>query len=137
MIVSSCLIMFSYFFSEPHELLVQSDVNNKQCFDCCKNYVKNWDFPGSPLLKIPLSLQVAEDLTPGGGTQKGLPSGSVVKNPPANAGAWGDGGSIPGWRQSPGGGNGNPLQYCLENPRTEVPGGLQSMGLQSQTRFSD
>ena len=33
-----------------------------------------------------------------------------------NAGAVGDGGSIPGWGRSPGGGNGNPLQYsCLEN----------------------
>ena len=25
-------------------------------------------------------------------------------------------GSIPGWERSPGGGHGNPLQYCLENP---------------------
>ena len=39
----------------------------------------------------------------------------MVKNPPANAG---DAGSIPGSGRSPGGGNGNPLQYsCLENPR--------------------
>ena len=38
----------------------------------------------------------------------------VVKNPPANTG---DSGSIPGSGRSPGGGNGNPLQYsCLENP---------------------
>ena len=37
----------------------------------------------------------------------------VAKNPPANAE---DLGSIPGWGRSPGGGNGNPLQYsCLEN----------------------
>ena len=37
----------------------------------------------------------------------------VVKNPPANAR---DTGSIPGLGRSPGGGNGNPLQYsCLEN----------------------
>ena len=29
----------------------------------------------------------------------------------------GDSGLIPGWGRSPGGGNGNPLQYsCLENP---------------------
>ena len=29
----------------------------------------------------------------------------------------GDLGSTPGWGRSPGGGNGNPLQYaCLENP---------------------
>ena len=36
-----------------------------------------------------------------------------VKNPSDNAG---DAGSIPGWRRSPGEGNGNPLQYsCLEN----------------------
>ena len=38
----------------------------------------------------------------------------MVKNPPANIG---DAGSIPGSGRSPGGGNGNPLQYsCLENP---------------------
>ena len=43
----------------------------------------------------------------------GFPGGSVVKNPPANAG---DAGSIPGSGRSPGVGNGNPLQYsCLEN----------------------
>ena len=35
-----------------------------------------------------------------------FPGGSVVKNPPANAG---DIGSIPGWRRSPGEGNDNPL----------------------------
>ena len=37
-----------------------------------------------------------------------FPGGSVVKNPPANAG---DMGLIPGWGKSPGEGNGNPLQY--------------------------
>ena len=43
-------------------------------------------------------------------------SGSVVKKLSANAGDAGDLGSIPGSRRSPGGGNGNPLQYsCLEN----------------------
>ena len=42
-------------------------------------------------------------------------------------------GSIPGSERSPGGGYGNPLQYfCQENPMTEEPGGLQSMGLQSR-----
>ena len=47
----------------------------------------------------------------------GLPGGSVVKNPPANAGDPGDVGSIPGTGRSPRGRNGNPLQYsCLENP---------------------
>ena len=41
----------------------------------------------------------------------------VVKNLPTNAGDIRDAGSIPGWRRSPGGGNGNPLQSsCLENP---------------------
>ena len=44
----------------------------------------------------------------------GFLGGSVVKNPPANAG---DTGSIPGLGRSPGEGNGNTLQYsCLENP---------------------
>ena len=41
----------------------------------------------------------------------------VVKNLPANAGDIKDAGSIPRLGRSPGGGNGNPLQYsCLENP---------------------
>ena len=48
---------------------------------------------------------------------RGFPDGSVVKNPPANAGDARDVGSIPGSESSPGVGNGNPLQYsCLENP---------------------
>ena len=39
------------------------------------------------------------------------------KIPPANAGDAGNVGSVPGWERSPGGGNGNPLQYsCLGNP---------------------
>ena len=39
----------------------------------------------------------------------------MVKNVPANAGCARDGGSIPGWRRSPGVGNDNPLQYsCLK-----------------------
>ena len=42
--------------------------------------------------------------------QEGFPSGSVVKNPPANVGF------IPGSGRSPGEGNSNPLQYsCLGN----------------------
>ena len=47
----------------------------------------------------------------------GFPGSTVVKNPPASAGDVGDVGSIPGSGRSPGGGNGNPLQYsCLRNP---------------------
>ena len=55
----------------------------------------------------------------------------VVKNLLANAGDIRDTGLIHGSGRSPGGGHGNPLQYyCLENPWTEEPGGLQFMGLQ-------
>ena len=44
----------------------------------------------------------------------GFFGGSVVKNPPANAG---DVGSIPESGRYPGEGNGNPLQYfCLGKP---------------------
>ena len=40
----------------------------------------------------------------------------VVRNPPANAGDVRDMGSIPGLGRTPGGGDGNSLQYsCLEN----------------------
>ena len=41
----------------------------------------------------------------------GFPGGSVVKNPPANAGDTGDWGLVPGLGRSPGEGNGNSLQY--------------------------
>ena len=47
----------------------------------------------------------------------GFPGGAVAENLPVNAGDARDSGSIPGSGRSPGGGNGNPLQYsCLENP---------------------
>ena len=47
----------------------------------------------------------------------GSPSGSAVKNLPANARDTGDWGLIPGLGRSPGGGHGNPLQHpCLESP---------------------
>ena len=51
----------------------------------------------------------------------------IKKNLPANAGDAGNTGSIPGLGRSPEGENGNLLWKI---PRTEKPGGLQSMGLQ-------
>ena len=49
----------------------------------------------------------------------GFPSGSAIKNPPANAGST-DQGSIPELGRFPGGGHGNPLEYsCLENPHEQ------------------
>ena len=45
---------------------------------------------------------------------RGFPSSSAGKESACNAG---NHGSIPGWGRSPGGGNGNLLQYsCLESP---------------------
>ena len=45
---------------------------------------------------------------------QGFPGGSDSKESACNVG---DSSSIPGWRSSPGEGNGNPLQYyCLEHP---------------------
>ena len=47
----------------------------------------------------------------------GFPGGTVVKNPPPNAGDTGDVGSISGLERSPERGNGITLQHsCLENP---------------------
>ena len=40
----------------------------------------------------------------------------MIKNLPANAGDLRDAGLIPESGKSPGGGHGNPLQYCLEIP---------------------
>ena len=46
----------------------------------------------------------------------GIPDGSVVENLPVSTGDAEDVGSIPVSGRSPGGGNGNPLQYSrLEN----------------------
>ena len=53
----------------------------------------------------------------------------MVKNPPASAGEVRDMCSIPALGRSPGGGHGNPLQYCcLENPMDR--GAWQAAGLQ-------
>ena len=49
--------------------------------------------------------------------KKSTSRASLVKNLPANTGDTRNAGSIPGLGRSPGGGNGNPLQYsCLGNP---------------------
>ena len=62
---------------------------------------------------------------------------SVVKNLPANVGDARAVGLNPGSGRFPGVGNGNPLQCsCLENPWTEEPGGLSSMGSHSWTQLS-
>ena len=65
----------------------------------------------------------------------GFPGGSDGK---ASAHNVGDPGLIPGWRRSPGEGNGKPLQYSLENPMDE--GAWQAIVhevAKSQTRLSD
>ena len=63
-----------------------------------------------------------------------FPGGPVVKNPSANVGNTGDMGSILGWE--------DPLEeemaahssiLAWKIPRTQEPGGLQSMGSQSRT----
>ena len=54
----------------------------------------------------------------------------VIENPPAKTGDIRDLGSNPGLGRSPEEGLGNPLQYsCLENPWTEEPGRLWSIGI--------
>ena len=48
---------------------------------------------------------------------RGFPGSSVIQNLLVNAGDTGDASLIPGSGRSPGGGNGNPLQYSyLEKP---------------------
>ena len=48
----------------------------------------------------------------------GFPGGSVVKKLPDSAGNPRDANSTPWFGRSPGGGQGNPLQYsCLENSK--------------------
>ena len=68
----------------------------------------------------------------------GFLGGAMVKNLPANAGAAGDMGSIPGLRRSPGGGNGKPLQYsCRADPMDRGGWWATVHGVaESQTRLS-
>ena len=55
----------------------------------------------------------------------------MVKNLPTNAGDIRDASLIPESGRSPGGGNGNPLQYsCLENPHGWRSLGATVIGLQ-------
>ena len=82
--------------------------------------------PGSPALAgrffLPLSI-------------KGFPGGTS-QEPACQCRRFRDLGSVSGSGRSPGGGHSNPLQYtCLKTPRTEEPGGLQSIRLQSRTRL--
>ena len=67
----------------------------------------------------------------------GFLGGSVVKNPSAKEA--GDMGLIPGLGRSPGGGNGNPLQYsCLENSMDRDAWQATVHGVpQSQTQLRD
>ena len=49
----------------------------------------------------------------------------------------GNPGSIPGWRRSPGEGNGNPLQYsCLENPTDSTAHGHKQLNTTEQLMLS-
>ena len=60
-----------------------------------------------------------------------FPGDTMVKNLPAKSGDTRNMCSIPRSGREPGGVNGNPLHYfCLENSRTEEPGGPWSMGSQ-------
>ena len=63
----------------------------------------------------------------------------VVKTPPANAGDSRDMSSNPGSGRSPGGENGNPLQYsCLENPMDRGAWWATVHGItKSRTRLSN
>ena len=66
-----------------------------------------------------------------------FPGGSVIKNPLINAGDAREVGLISGSERSPGGGNGNPLQYsCLKSPKDRGAWqGTQSMGSHTHTHI--
>ena len=73
-----------------------------------KEVTREEEYSGTYVFAVLLVLGAEGHPGPGG-----FPGGSLIKNPPANAG---DMGLIPGLGRSPGEGNGNPFQYsCLEN----------------------
>ena len=68
-----------------------------------------------------------------------FPGGSVIKNLPTNTGDTGDMSLTPGWGRSPGGGNGNPLQYsCQTKPMDTGVWWATDRGiLKNQTQLSN
>ena len=70
---------------------------------------------------------------------KGFLGGTSGKDPAANAGDVRDKGSIPRLGRSPGGENGNPLQYsCLKNPMDRGAGWATAHGVaKSRTEVND
>ena len=65
----------------------------------------------------------------------GFPCNANGKESSASAGDARDLGSIPGLGRSPGGGNGNPLQYsCLENPMDRGAWGATVHGASERVR---
>ena len=108
----------------------------------CKSYLILWPVVGRMLLFMFTWKTLWEDK--GQDKAQCPPSASqvvrVVKNLTASAGELRDAGTIPGSGRSPGGGNGNPLQYsCLENPMNrEAWAGYSPWGPQkSDTTKSD
>ena len=68
---------------------------------------------------------------------RGFSGGSVVKNLPTNVGDTGDAGSIPMSGRSPGGGNGNPLQW-VENSMDRRTWWATALGIaKSQAQLSE
>ena len=80
-----------------------------------------------------VAIRIKSDL---GTSTYNFPGGSVVKNPPTNAG---DAGSNSGWGRSPGGETHTSLQYSyLENPMDRGACQATVQGVtQSWTQFSD
>ena len=90
-------VIWSSIYQEPPGRL--------RCCECC-SFISD--------LKIRLSWGKISPIQ-----DSGFPGGTVLRNPPANAG---DACSIPRLKRSPEGGN------AWEIPWTEQPGGLQSLG---------
>ena len=108
-------------------------------FPCCTIYLCSlyytWEFV--LLIPLPLDCPYPSSFSPLVTASLGFPGGSVIKNPPANAGGVG---LISGLVRFPGGGNGNPLQCsCLGNPmdRGAYRATVHAWGCKSWTWFSN
>ena len=89
--------------------------------------------PGNPL---DLGIRPGPPALAGRSYTQGLPRWHYGKEPACQCRRVRDLGSVSGSGRSPGGGHSYPLQYtCLKTPRTEEPGGLQSIRSQSRTRL--
>ena len=114
-----------------HELEVTSDLDFSKYGLRAASIAVTWLLLKIQICPCPNSRPSSPEFIVVSPKNQGSPSGTVVRNPPDNAGDTRDRGSIPGLGRLPEVGNGKSLQYsCLENSHGQrsLPGSYSPRG---------